>query len=127
MRVKSAFKTDYSAAMAKADCCSWIIWRISHTHLAHCGAHWWLAKMSFGRLAPAAMARATSRWRRALQLQTYKASHPAHREWLAIALIKAGANHSHAHATLTAPTPTGRARPWLVNRKFPPVRLAGCT
>ncbi len=39
MRVKSAFKTVYSAAMAKAVWVSWIIWRISHTHLAHWGAH----------------------------------------------------------------------------------------
>lgn len=79
MRVKSAFKIRlYSAAMAKAAWVSWIIWRISQTHLAHCGAHWWLAKMSLGRLAPASMARATSRWRRPLQLQTYKARHPEH-------------------------------------------------
>lgn len=73
MRVKVARnKGDaYSAAMAKVSRVSWIISRISQTHLAHWAVHWLRAKTSRGRVAPASMAAATSRLRRPLQLQTY--------------------------------------------------------
>lgn len=79
MRVKIARSEGcecYSAASAKACRVSWIIWRISHTHLAHCAWHWWRAKTSRGRDAPASMAEATSRLRKPLQLQTYKEANP---------------------------------------------------
>ena len=42
-------REDYSAAMAKASRLSWIIWRISQTHLAHWAWHWLRAKISRGR------------------------------------------------------------------------------
>lgn len=70
MRV-NIFAEAYSAAMAKAWRLSWIISRISQTHLAHWTAHWLRVKTSRGRVAPASMAAATSRLRRPLQLQTY--------------------------------------------------------
>ncbi len=61
----------YSAAYFSAARESWIIRRMSHTHLAQRGEHCRLLKMSAGLDAPASMAARACRSRMPLQLQTY--------------------------------------------------------